>query len=68
VIGDQGDFDAHISDPALCHPVKKVFHGDQAWLDTFALLGSTFSCLASAPLGGLLFVGAGQLGNAKNTP
>jgi hypothetical protein len=68
VIGDQGDLDAHISNPALRHPTKKAFRGDQALLDTAALLGSTFASLASAPLGGLLIVGAGQDGNAKNTP
>jgi hypothetical protein len=37
-------------------------------LDTAALSGSTFVSLALAPLGGLLIVGAGQDGNAKNTP
>jgi hypothetical protein len=59
---------AHISNPALCHLTKKVFHGDQALLDTTALLGSTFASLASAPLGGLLIMGTGQDGNTKNTP
>ncbi len=65
---DQGDLDSHISNPALGHPTKKSFHGDQALLDTAALLGSTFASLAMAPLGGLLIVGPGQDGNAKNTP
>jgi hypothetical protein len=68
VIGDQGDLDAHISNPALHHPAKKAFRGDQALLDTAALLGSTYASLALAPLGGLLIVGTGQDGNAKNTP
>ena len=68
VIGDQGDLDAHISNPALCHPMKKAFHGDQALLDTATLLGSTFASLALAPLGGLPIVGAVRDGNAKNTP
>ncbi len=68
VIGDQGDLCAHISNPALHHPTKKAFHGDQALLDTAALLGPTFASLASAPLGKLFFVGAGQDGNTKNTP
>jgi hypothetical protein len=68
VIGDQGDLDAHISDPALHYPTKKVLRGDQALLDTAALLGSTFASLALAPLGGLLYVGTGQDGNAKNIP
>jgi hypothetical protein len=67
VIGDQGDLDAHISNPALCHPMKKAFHGDQALLDTATLLGSTFASLALAPLGGLPIVGAVRDGNAKNT-
>jgi hypothetical protein len=68
VICDQGDFNAHISNPALRHPIKKAFCGDQALLDTAAFLDSTFASLALAPLGGLLIVGAGQDGNAKNTP
>ncbi len=68
MIGDQGNLDAHISDSALRHPTKKASCGDQALLDTAALLGSTFASLALAPLGGLLIVGAGQDGNAKNTP
>ncbi len=68
IVSDQGDFDSHISNPALRHPTKKAFHGDQALLDTAALSGSTFASLALAPLGGLLIVGAGQDGNAKNTP
>jgi hypothetical protein len=68
VIDDQGDLDAHTSNPALHHPTKKAFCSDQALLDTAALLGSTFASLASAPLGGLLIVGAGQNGDAKNTP
>ncbi len=59
VIGDQGDLDDHISNPALRHLTKKAFHGDQASLDTATLLGSTFASLALAPLGGLLIVGAG---------
>jgi hypothetical protein len=67
VIGDQGDLDAHISNPALHHPTKKVVRGDQALLDTTALSGSIFASLSLVPLGGLLFVGAGQDGNAKNT-
>jgi hypothetical protein len=37
-------------------------------LDTIALSSSTFACLALAPLGGLLIVGAGRDGNAKITP
>ncbi len=68
LIGDQGDFDSHIRNSALCHPKKKAFHGDQALLDITALLGSTFASFALAPLFGLLIVGAGQDGNAKNTP
>jgi hypothetical protein len=68
VIGDQGDLNAHISNPALLHLMKKAFHGDQALLDTAALLSSTFASLDLAPLGGLLIVGAEQDGNAKNTP
>ncbi len=68
VIGDQGDVGAHIIDPALHHPTKKVFRSDQALLDTAALSGSTFASLALAPLSRLLFVGAGQDGNAKNAP
>jgi hypothetical protein len=67
VIGDQGHLDAHISDPALYHLTKKAFRGDQASLDTVTLLGSTLASLALAPLGGLVIVGAGQDGNAKNT-
>jgi hypothetical protein len=58
LIGDQGDFDSHISNPALCHPTKKAFCSDQALLDTATLLGSTFATLASTPPGGLLIVGA----------
>jgi hypothetical protein len=46
----------------------KAFCCDQALLDTAALVGSIFASLALAPLGGLLIVGAGQDGNAKNTP
>ncbi len=65
MIGDQGDLDAHISNPALHHPTNKAFRCDKALLDTTALLGSTFGFV---PPGGLLFVGAGQDGNAKNTP
>jgi hypothetical protein len=37
-MGDQGDLDTHISNLALRHLKKKAFHGDQAWLDTAALL------------------------------
>jgi hypothetical protein len=48
--------------------MKKVSRSDQVLLDTAALLGSTFAFLALARLGGLLIVGAGQDGNAKNTP
>jgi hypothetical protein len=58
VIDDQGDLNDHISNPALCHPTKKAFHGNQALLDTAALFDSTFTSLALAPLGGLLIVGA----------
>jgi hypothetical protein len=67
VIGDQGDLVAHISNPAMRHPTKEAFLGDQALLDTTAFLGSTFATLALAPLGGLLIVGAGQDANAENT-
>ncbi len=63
MIDDQGDLDAHISNPALHHPTKKAFSGDQSLLDTAALSGSTFASLASA-----LIVVAGRDGNAKNTP
>jgi hypothetical protein len=52
VIGDQGDLDAHISNPALCYPTKKAFHSDQVLFDTTTLLGSPFASLALAPLGG----------------
>jgi hypothetical protein len=52
----------------LRHPTKKAFHGDQASLDTAALSGSSSASLALAPLGESLIVGAGQDGNAKNTP
>ncbi len=68
LIGNQGDFDSHISNTALRYPTKKAFCGDQASLDTAALLGSTFASLALDPVGGLLIVGAGRNGNAKNTP
>jgi hypothetical protein len=47
VIGDQGDLDTHISDPALYHLIKKAFRGDQALLDIAAFSGPTFASLAS---------------------
>ncbi len=50
VIDDQEDIDGHISNPALRYPTKKAFHGDQASLDTAALLGSTFASFALALL------------------
>jgi hypothetical protein len=59
-IGDQGDLDAYTSNPALHHPTKKALDGDQASLDTAALSSSNSACLALAPLGRSLIVGAGQ--------
>ncbi len=47
---------------------RKLLCSDQALLDTAILLGSIFASLALAPLAGLPIVGAGQDGNAKNTP
>jgi hypothetical protein len=40
-IGNQGDLDAYISNPALCQPTKIAFCGGQASLITAALLTST---------------------------
>ncbi len=40
-IGNQGDLDAYISNPALHQPTKKAFHGGQALLITAVLLTST---------------------------
>ncbi len=65
---DQGDFDSHISNPALRHLTKKACHGDQDLIDTATLPGSIFASFALSPLGGLLIVGAGQDGTATNTP
>jgi hypothetical protein len=65
-IGDQGDLNPYISNP-MRHLTKKAFRGDQAFLDTAALLSSTSALLASAPFGRSLIMGAGQDGHAKNT-
>jgi hypothetical protein len=67
-VGDQGDLDAYIGDPALRKPTKKAFRGGQALLVTAALLTSSSASLVLAPLGGSLILGAGQDGHAKNTP
>jgi hypothetical protein len=40
-IGNQGDLDAYISDPALCKPTKRAFCGGQTLLVTAALSTST---------------------------
>jgi hypothetical protein len=40
-IGNQGDLDAYISNPALHQPTKKAFRGSQASLVTTVLLTST---------------------------
>ncbi len=55
-IGDQGDLDPYISNPALHHPTKKAFRGDQALSDTAAFSSSTSASLALAPLGSMLKV------------
>jgi hypothetical protein len=67
-VGDQGDLDAFIGNPALRQPTTKAFYVGQALLVTAALLTSTSASLVSAPLGGSLIVGAGRDGYAKNTP
>ncbi len=67
-IGDQGDLDAYIGDPASRQLTTKAFRGGQASLVTVALSTSASASLVLAPLGRSLIVGAGQHGYAKNTP